>query len=826
MTDIQTQQTYIHTRTGMTVDAFTRAFRDNLYYVQGKDMPRATPMDHYLALAYTVRDRMMQRWLQTFQTYDETDCKFVYYLSAEYLLGPQLPSNLLNIGLIDVARQAMGELGLDLDTIMRYEREPGLGNGGLGRLAACYLASMATLGLPAIGYGIRYEYGIFRQRFVDGWQVERPDDWTAAGDPWSFPRPERRVEVGFGGYTEREWFDNSDYRVHWRPAWRVEAIPYNMMVPGYKNNTVNSLRLWSAHATSSFDLQVFNTGDFVRAVEGKVHSENITKVLYPDDTTPQGKILRLQQQYFFVAASLADIMRVFVRRHGTNWELFPDRVAVQLNDTHPTIAIPELMRLLVDEHGVDWNTAWDITRRTFAYTNHTLLPEALEEWPAGLLGELLPRHMEIIQEINRRFLDEAYVILGDRAAVARMSIVTPGAAPHVRMAYLASVGSFSINGVSELQSGLLKDLVLHDFARLWPQKFNNKTNGVDPRLFIRLANPRLAQLIYDRIGEHWLGRLERLGELEAFIDDPTFRAEWREVKQANKRDAAAKAEYFLRLDVNPDAVFDVMVKRLHEFKRQLLKALHIITVYNRIKANPKAEVFPRVFVFGAKAAPGYRMAKLIIKLLNSIAEVVNNDRDVDGRLRVVFAPNFNVSLAMQIYPSADISEQISLAGKEASGTGNMKFALNGAVTVGTLDGANIEIRNLVGPENFFLFGLRTEDVFRMLRQGYRPAMYYERDPELRQVVDMLASGYFSRGDRELFRPLVDSLLSHDQYFIMADYASYIEAVEAATQAYQDTERWTRMSILNTARTGFFSSDRSVRQYNEDIWKTQPAPITL
>ncbi|MFN8473139.1 MAG: glycogen/starch/alpha-glucan phosphorylase [Anaerolineae bacterium] len=826
MMDIQTQQNYIHTRTGMTADAFKRAFLDNLYYVQGKDMPRATPMDHYLALAYTVRDRLMQRWLQTFQTYDETDCKFVYYLSAEYLLGPQLPSNLLNIGLMDVARQAMTELGLDLDAVMGQEREPGLGNGGLGRLAACYLASMATLGLPAIGYGIRYEYGIFRQTFVDGWQVERPDDWTAGGDPWSFPRPERRVEIGFGGYTEKEWGSYGDFKVHWRPAWCVEAIPYNMMVPGYKNNTVNSLRLWSAHATASFDLQVFNTGDFVRAVEGKVHSENITKVLYPDDTTPQGKLLRLQQQYFFVAASLADIVRVFMRRNGANWDLFPDKVAIQLNDTHPTIAIPELMRLLVDEYDVDWDTAWSITSRTFAYTNHTLLPEALEEWPASLLEQLLPRHMEIIREINRRFLEQACAVLGDYAAAARMSIVTPGAAPHVRMAYLASVGSFSINGVSALQSGLLRDLVLRDFNTLWPWKFNNKTNGVDPRLFIRLANPRLSSLIYDRIGEHWLGRLERLRELEQFIDDPTFRAEWREVKQANKRDAAEKAKEGLGLEIDPNAVWDVMVKRLHEYKRQLLKAFHIITLYNRIKANPTAEVFPRVFVFGAKAAPGYRMAKLIIKLLNSIAEVINNDPAVGDRLKVVFVPNFNVSTAMQIYPAADISEQISLAGKEASGTGNMKFALNGAVTVGTLDGANIEIRDLVGPENFFLFGLRAEDVFHLLRQGYRPAMYYERDPELRQVVDMIASGYFSRGDREVFRPLIDSLLSHDQYFIMADYAAYVEAVEAATLAYQDTERWTRMSILNTARTGFFSADRAVQQYSEGIWKTQPVPITL
>ena len=826
MTEILNSQNYIHTRTGMTVDAFKRAFLDNLYYVQGKDMPRATPQDHYLALAYTVRDRLMQRWLQTFQTYDETDCKFVYYLSAEYLLGPQLPSNLLNIGLMDVARQAMAELGLDLDAVMRREREPGLGNGGLGRLAACYLASMATLGLPAIGYGIRYEFGIFRQMFVDGWQVERPDDWTASGDPWSFPRPERQVQVNFGGHTEKEWGHNGDFRVRWRPAWCVEAIPYNLMVPGYKNNTVNSLRLWSAQATSSFDLQVFNTGDFVRAVEGKVHSENITKVLYPDDTTPQGKLLRLQQQYFFVAASLTDIMRVLMRRHGTNWEVFPDKVAIQLNDTHPTIAIPELMRLLVDEHDVDWNTAWDVTRRTFAYTNHTLLPEALEEWPASLLEQLLPRHMEIIHEVNRRFLDEACVVLNDPITAARMSIVTPGPAPHVRMAYLASVGSFSINGVSELQSNLLKDLVLRDFSQLWPWKFNNKTNGIDPRLFIRLANPRLSTLIYDRVGEHWLTNLDRLRELERFIDDPTFQAEWREVKQANKRDAAEKTREGMGLEIDPDAVFDVMVKRLHEYKRQLLKAFHIITLYNRIKANPKAPVFPRVFVFGANAAPGYRMAKLIINLLNAIADVVNNDRDVDGRLRVVFVPNFNVSTAMQIYPAADISEQISLAGKEASGTGNMKFALNGAVTVGTLDGANIEIRDLVGHENFFLFGLRTEDVFHLLRQGYRPAMYYERTPELRQAVDMIAAGYFSRGDREVFRPLLDSLLNHDPYFIMADYAAYVEAVEAATLAYQDTERWTRMSILNTARTGFFSADRAVRQYNEGIWKTQPVPITL
>jgi starch phosphorylase len=813
-----------HTRTGRSVDAFKRALLDNLYYLQGKELAGATRSNLYQALACTVRDRMIQRWLRTSQAQAGADAKVVNYLSAEYLLGRQLANNLLNEELTEVARTALSELGFALDDLIDVEAEPGLGNGGLGRLAACFLDSLATLGMPAVGYGIRYEFGIFRQVFEDGWQVEKPDDWLFRTNPWEFPDPDAQVQVGFGGRTE-QWIDTRGrHRVRWLPERTVLGIPYIILVPGYGNDVVNTLRLWSARGTQSFDLQVFNAGDYVRAVQDKVWSENISKVLYPDDSTIQGKRLRLEQQYFFVACSLRDILRAFRARHR-DWTDFPAKMVMQLNDTHPSIAVAELMRLLVDDEGLPWETAWEITSASFGYTVHTLLPEALEEWPVSLFENLLPRHLEIIYEINRRFLEEVRARFpGDDARLASLSIIREQPERRVRMAYLASVGSKAINGVAELQSSLLKDQTLADFYQLWPEKFCNKTNGVTPRRFVRLANPGLAELISTHIGNAWLTDLEQLRQLEALADDAAFRAAWRGVKRQNKQALAAYIGRVMGVAVEPGSMFDVMVKRLHEYKRQLLKALHIITLYQRLKADPGAPITPRTFIFGAKAAPAYVMAKRIIKLINSVAEVVNHDPEVSGRLRVAFIPNYSVALAERIYPAADLSEQISLAGKEASGTGNMKLALNGAVTIGTLDGANIEIRERVGAENFFLFGLTTPEVFAVQQRGYRPQDYYEREPELRAVLDAIAGGAFSRGDRALFQPLVDSLLHHDQFMLLADYRSYIDCQDAVDRAFLDEETWTRSSILNAARCGYFSSDRTIQEYCDDIWGLTPVSL--
>jgi starch phosphorylase len=817
---------YVPTRTGMTVDAFKRALLDNLYYILGKDASSATPADFYMALAYTVRDRMIHRWLATIRTFECSHARTVYYLSAEYLLGRQLGNNLLNEDLTEIAREALAQLGLNLEALCELEPEPGLGNGGLGRLAACFLDSLASLNYPAVGYGIRYEYGIFRQTFVEGWQVEQPDHWLACTYPWEFPHYDMRVEVGFGGYTEPWTDERGHYRVRWKPARTVFGVPYNIMVPGYGTDNVNTLRLWSAQAVESFDLRLFNAGDYIRAIEGRVLSENITRVLYPDDTTPQGRQLRLEQQYFFVACSLRDILSTF-RSQESDWERLPERVVIQLNDTHPAIAIAEMMRLLLDDEGLTWEQAWGITSRCFGYTVHTLLPEALEEWPVELFERLLPRHLEIVYEINARFLAEvAQRYHGNIERLARMSIIREHPERRVRMAHLACVGAYAINGVAALHSRLLREHTLRDFAEYWPEKFSNKTNGVTPRRFLKLSNPRLADLIASRIGDAWLNDLDQLRQLEPLADDPAFRAAWREVKQQNKQALAADIQQSLGLAVDPTSLFDVMVKRLHEYKRQLLKALHMITLYRRILENPSLDIAPRTFIFGAKAAPGYWMAKLIIRLINGVAEVVNADPVVCGRLKVAFLPNFNVSMAERIYPAADLSEQISLAGKEASGTGNMKFALNGAVTIGTLDGANIEIRERVGEENFFLFGMTADEVFALRNAGYRPREIYDRSPALRGVIDMIAGGRFSRGDREMLRPLVDYLINRDPFMHLADYESYCTVQEAVDAAYRDQERWTRMSILNTARCGYFSSDRTIREYCDEIWKIHPVRVQL
>jgi len=803
-------------RTGRTVEDFKKALADNLYYTRGQAAYTASEQDTYMALSYTVRDHLIDRWRRTVDAYFKHNPKFVFYLSAEFLPGRQLPQNLLYSDTTELAQQALAEYRHDLDDLVELDQEPGLGNGGLGRLAACFLDSLATMDIPCMGYGIRYEFGIFKQSFKNGWQVESPDEWLYIDNPWEFPQPDDMIEIKFGGRAEPYADEDGNYRVRWVPAETILAEPYHTLVPGYNTDTVNLLRLWRARASKEFDFQLFNHGDYARAVEQKVLSENISKVLYPNDNNPQGKELRLRQQYFFTSASLQDIIRRYLIFNKDIRNL-PDKVVIQLNDTHPVIGIPELMRLLIDNYQLTWEEAWDITTRTFAYTCHTLLPEALEKWPVGLFEHLLPRHLEIIYEINQRFLDEVRAKFPrEEPRITSMSIIEEGFEREIRMAHLACVGSFSVNGVAELHSKLLREQTLREFAEMWPEKFNNKTNGVTPRRFMKIANPRLADLITKNIGDGWLTDLDQLRQLEPLADRITFRRHWRQVKQENKKELAQFIEAQLDITVDPNSMFDVMVKRLHEYKRQHLKALHIITLYNRIKARPGTEIAPRTFIFGAKAAPGYTMAKLIVKLINNIADVVNNDPDVRDRLKVVYLPNFNVSLGQKIYPAADLSEQISLAGREASGTGNMKFALNGALTVGTLDGANIEIRERVGEEHFFLFGLTADEVFNHKARGHRPLLYYRNTPELKEAIDAIASGRFSQGDTLLFQPIVDSLLQADPFLLLADYESYIEI--------QDEESWTRSSILNTARCGFFSSDRSMRQYCDEIWQVKPVKV--
>lgn len=811
-------------KTPIDAETLRQAVLQRLYNSVGKAIQSATKHDLYCALSLAIRDLLTERWRKTTEAHYAANPKFVYYLSAEYMLGKQLGQNLTYTGVTEAAAQVAAEFGASLEEFLELEPEPGLGNGGLGRLAACFMDSLATLDLPAVGYGIRYEFGIFRQTFVDGWQVEQPDTWLLHGNPWEFIHSDDMIEVGFGGYTEHLRDDTGRLRVRWVPGQKVLGEPCTMLVPGYETNTVNILRLWRAHAAEEFDFQMFDTGNYVQAVQQKIFSENISKVLYPNDGTPQGRELRLRQQYFFVTCSLRDIIRRF-RLRNQDWNIFPDKVAIQLNDTHPVIAIPELMRILVDEEGLDWEQAWRITQGTFAYTCHTLLPEALERWPVSLFEYLLPRHLEIIYEINYRFLAEVRTRFpGDNARVARMSLIDENDGRQVRMANLASVGSFAINGVAELQSRLLREYTLADFGEMFPEKFQNKTNGVSPRRFLLLSNPRLCNLITEAIGEGWINDLERLRELEKHVDDSAFRQRWLEIKRQNKADLIAFAQRSTGVALDSAAMMDVMVKRLHEYKRQLLKLLQIVTLYQRLQDNPNLDIVPRTFFFGAKSASGYATAKLIIKLINSVAEVVNNDPIVRNRLKVVFPANFNVTMGQIIYPGAELSEQISLAGKEASGTGNMKFALNGALTIGTLDGANIEIRELVGPENFFLFGLNAQEVMALKASGYRPYEWYANNPSLKRAVDAIASGAFSRGDASLFRPLIESLLSRDEYLVFADYQAYIDCQERVSQAYLDQDAWTRKSILNTARTGYFSSDRTIREYARDIWRLQPVHV--
>jgi starch phosphorylase len=811
-------------RTGQSTEAVSRALLDNLCCLQGKLPQHATRNDWYMALAYTVRDRMIDRYISTLETMTDvgSGTKVVAYLSAEFLVGPHLGNGLISLGIWSAAEEALARFDQDLPVVLEQEEEPGLGNGGLGRLAACFMDSLATLTVPAIGYGLRYEFGIFDQVIRDGWQVEVTDKWLRFGNPWEIVRSEITVDVKLGGRTEPFRDEQGRYRVRWVPDRVVRGIAYDTPVPGYGGRCTNLLRLWKAEATESFDFEAFNVGDYYRAVDQKVDSETISKVLYPNDEPVAGKKLRLAQQHFFVSCSLQDMIRIHLMRQksladfGSHW-------AVQLNDTHPSIAIAELMRLLIDEHLMDWDQAWAITQQACSYTNHTLLAEALEKWPVPLFGKSLPRHLEIIYEINRRFLDGVRQRHpADDQLLRRLSLIDETGDKYVRMAHLASVGGHAINGVAALHSELLKQTVLRDFYQVMPEKFFNVTNGVTPRRWIVLSNPQLCTLITRRIGDRWISHLEdELQRLEPLAVDGDFQNEWRSVKADNKLALAGFIKDRTDISVDPNSIFDIQVKRLHEYKRQHLNVLYLLTMYNRLKRGALSQFTPRTVIFGGKAAPGYRMAKLIIKLINSVAALINQDPKVSEVLKVVFLPDFNVKGGQRVYPAADLSEQISTAGKEASGTGNMKFALNGALTIGTLDGANVEIREAVGAENFFLFGLTAPEVERTKAAGYRPSSHYETNAELREVFDLLDNGRLTNGDREVFRPLIESLLTRDDYLLLADYQSYVDCQQRVSDAYRDQTNWTRMSILNTARTGRFSSDRSMREYCRDIWKVSP-----
>ncbi|MFH0975694.1 MAG: glycogen/starch/alpha-glucan phosphorylase [Spirochaetota bacterium] len=804
------------------ISSIRDSFANHLEYSLAKDQFSATKHDCYKSLAYVMRDRLVRRWIETQQAYYNYDSKRVYYLSLEFLMGRALGNSMINTGLYEKASHAFAGMEYSLEELRDAEWDAGLGNGGLGRLAACFLDSMATLQLPAYGYGIRYDYGIFFQQIMDGYQVEIPDNWLRYGNPWEFERPEYLYPVKFYGNVNQYNDEHGNLRNEWVNTEQVMAMAYDTPIPGYKNNTVNSLRLWSAKSTREFNLEYFNYGDYNKAVEDKAESEVISKVLYPNDNVFEGKELRLKQEYFFVSASLQDIVRRYKKAHDSFNE-FSDKVAIQMNDTHPSVAIAELMRILVDIEKLDWDVAWDITKNTFGYTNHTILPEALEQWPVHLFDRVLPRHLQIIYEINRRFLEKISRTFPDESGrLSRMSIIEEGQEKKVRMANLAIIGSHSINGVAALHSEIIKNQVFHDFYELWPEKFNNKTNGITQRRWLKLCNPKLASLIDSKIGDQWVTDLYELKKLIPFADDVAFQEDWCRVKRENKIFLAEYIKIHTDVKVNIDSIFDCHVKRIHEYKRQLLNVLHVITLYNRFVTNSSKSDVPRTVIFGGKAAPGYYMAKLIIKLINSVAQTINNDARVGDRLKVAFLRNYCVSNAEKIIPAADLSEQISTAGTEASGTGNMKFALNGALTIGTLDGANIEIKEEVGDENIFIFGLNTEEVNAKRSSGYRSWDCYITNPELKLAIDMIQGGYFSGHDRDLFKPITNSLLDmNDHYMLLADYDSFIKCQEKVSETYKNAKLWTRMSIMNTARMGKFSTDRTIKEYADDIWGVKP-----
>ncbi|MFO7668319.1 MAG: glycogen/starch/alpha-glucan phosphorylase [Bacteroidales bacterium] len=816
--------TIIDPRASMDVNSLKQAVIEHLFYQQGRNIANTSLNDLYMAVSYTVRDRLKQREHRTMNAVFDNNVKLVSYLSAEFLLGPQLGVNLIALNIFDEMKQAVEELGFNFGEIMAQEEEPGLGNGGLGRLAACYIDSLASQQIPAIGYGIRYEFGIFDQEIHDGWQVEKTDKWLRFGNPWEMARPELAVSVNFGGHTESYLDPEGNHRVRWKPDYLVRGIPHDTPVMGYKVPSCNFLRLWRSEAEESFDFSSFNQGDYYMAVDNKVKSENISKVLYPNDETLAGKKLRLKQQYFFVSCSLQDMMNIHLRFEGKPQEFYK-RWAIQLNDTHPSVSVAELMRILVDNYNLDWDTAWDTTCRTFSYTNHTLLPEALEKWSVGLFAYLMPRVLEIIYEINYRFLNEvSRRFPGDEGKLSRMSVIDESGGKYIRMANLACAGSRAINGVAVLHTELLKKQVLPDWVEMFPERFHNVTNGVTPRRFVVLSNPGLTRLITDSIGDQWPGKLDELRKLEPLAGDAAFVEQFRNVKRENKLHLANIIKEKTGIDVDPSSMFDIQVKRIHEYKRQHLNVLNIITRYLRIKQDPNADLVPRTFIFGGKAAPGYHTAKLIIKLINSVGEVVNSDPDVKDRLKVVFLPDFNVTHAQPVYPAADLSEQISTAGKEASGTGNMKFSMNGALTIGTLDGANMEIREEVGEDHFFLFGLTADQVEESKRMGYDPHFIYDHNEELHEVINMIQSGVFSKGDNNLFRSITDNLLWHDPFMLLADYPLYIACQDLVAQTWKNTAEWNRMAIMNVARMGKFSSDRSILEYCEKIWKVKPFRI--
>jgi starch phosphorylase len=809
---------------GMKAEDLSLDVRRHFSYTLGRDKHCKSAHYSYTALALTIRDRLMERWKHSQYAYDEANCKRAYYLSMEFLMGRALGNAMLNLGLSDPTHKALHELGIDLEELVDSEPDAGLGNGGLGRLAACFIDSCATLQLPVVGYGLRYEYGMFRQSVQDGYQVEEPDHWLRNGHVWELERPELTVRIRFGGHTEQHLDHAGVPHTRWVETHDVLAVPYDIPVPGYENGTVNTLRLWKSAATDEFDLNEFNAGDYAESVAAKNVAEHISMVLYPNDASENGKELRLRQQYFLASASLQDVIRKWVSKHGDDFSQFAEKNCFQLNDTHPSIAVAELMRLLMDEHELTWDEAWNITSRTMAYTNHTLLPEALERWPVRLFRSLLPRLLEIIFEINVRFLAEVSNRWpGDNDRIARMSLIEEGWEQQVRMAYLAIVGSFSVNGVAELHSNLLMQGLFRDFYELWPHKFNNKTNGITPRRWLAWCNPKQSELITETIGKGWLTDLSQLSKLAKYAEDPTFRKRWREVKRANKERLMAYKKAELGLELNVDFMFDVQVKRIHEYKRQLLNILHVIHLYDRIKRGDTANWTPRCVLFGGKAAPGYVMAKRIIKLINNVANVVNHDPATANFLACAFLPNYRVSAMEIICAGTDLSEQISTAGKEASGTGNMKFMMNGALTIGTLDGANIEIREEVGAENFFLFGLTAEQV-EASRSHYDPNGIIERDEDFRRVMNLLESGHFSQFEPGIFDPIVQAVRSSDDpWMTAADFRSYVDAQRQAAATYLDQENWTRMSILNCAASGKFSTDRTIQEYNRDIWKLDPVP---
>ncbi|NGX55318.1 MAG: Maltodextrin phosphorylase [Chlamydiae bacterium] len=799
-------------------DFLREVISEHLHFTLGKDKYTATKRDLYECVAYTVRDQMVERWINTQQQYYDADVKRVYYLSLEFLIGQTLQNSLVNLELLDNCRKAVHDLGFDLEQLLEMESDAGLGNGGLGRLAACFLDSMATLRVPGYGYGIRYDYGIFTQTIQDGNQVEKPDNWLRYGNPWEMCRSEFLYPVQFYGKTVSKNDERGKIYSDWVDTEEVMAIAYDTPVPGYNNDTVNTMRLWQAKSSRGFDLHYFQHGDYIRAVEDIAITENISKVLYPNDNIFEGQELRLKQEYFLVSATLQDIIRRYNKGH-LHLDLLPDKVAIQLNDTHPALAIPELMRILIDREEVSWDKAWQLTRDTINYTNHTLLPEALERWPVDIFEKVLPRHLEIIYEINKRWLEEVQRLYpGDMGKRKRLSIIEEGDTRRINMARLAIVGSRKINGVSALHSELLKHQVFKDFWEMEPDKFTNKTNGITPRRWLKMSNPNLSHLITQKIGDKWITNLTELKKLIPLAEDSHFRSEFAKIKKINKERLSKVIFSETEIQVELNSLFDVHIKRLHEYKRQLLNILHVISLYNRIKANPEMDWVSRTIIFGGKAAPSYFIAKKIIKLINSVGEVINRDKAIDGRLKVIFLPNYRVSLAEKIIPAAELSEQISTAGTEASGTGNMKLALNGALTIGTLDGANIEMMEEVGEENFFIFGLKEEEIKALKEGGYNPLDYYNTNPELKLVLDMIRNGYFSGGDKALFKPIIDSLMGEDAFCLLADFGSYVECQNRVSELYRNKEEWNRKAILNMAGMGKFSSDRTIEEYSQEIWQ--------